>query len=427
MAFTFVHAADLHLDSPFEGLGVDSTDSPHVAKAAREATFVALDRIVALCLEREADFLLIAGDVYDRGYRTTRAQLRFRDAVQTLSDAGVQTFVVHGNHDPLSATFEAIDWPEALTVFGSEAVETVSLSARDGTPVTISGISYRDSHEERRLHRKFSRPDTAGYHIAVLHCSLSTHRGRRAYCECELGELTERGFDYWALGHVHTRRILSEQPYVVYPGNPQSRSVRETGPRGCTVATVTPEHKKTACEFVPTDSVRWERLEVALDTISTLDQAETVAETVVSSALQAAQGRDLVLRLHLTGRTPLHRDLAVSATRDTLLERLRATFSAERPFAWVEQLDVACAPEIDLAKRAEERDLLGEVLRTTQALEQNPERAAILRDACTELLDHNKMSRNVDEPAASEWDDLLADARNLCLDLLQPTHAREQD
>ena len=99
-AFRFVHTADLHLDSPF--LGIQEVNE-HVAGELREATFRTFDRIVELCLKRHVDFLLIAGDIYDSRDRSLRAQLRLRDGLRPLSEAGIPTFIVHGNHDPLDS------------------------------------------------------------------------------------------------------------------------------------------------------------------------------------------------------------------------------------------------------------------------------------------------------------------------------------
>ena len=124
-AFTFVHTADLHLDSPFVGL--EQID-PEVASVLKDATFRAFDNIIDLCIESDARFLLVAGDVFDSGDRSLIAQLRFRDGLQRLDDAGINSFVVHGNHDPLDGWTASLDWPERTHIFQGDEVEAVQPS-----------------------------------------------------------------------------------------------------------------------------------------------------------------------------------------------------------------------------------------------------------------------------------------------------------
>src|SRR3990172_993244 len=146
--FSFIHAADLHLDSPFKGV---IGEAPHIAEAVYSATFDAFESLINLCIEKQVNFLLIAGDVYDGRDRSLRAQLRFRDGLERLAERGISAFVVHGNHDPLKGWSNQIVWPSGVHVFGAEEVETVTF-AMDGKPVAfISGISYMEAQETRNL------------------------------------------------------------------------------------------------------------------------------------------------------------------------------------------------------------------------------------------------------------------------------------
>ena len=169
MAFTFVHAADLHLDSPFEGLTAEAADAPEVARVARGATFEALERIERICVEEGAEFLLLAGDVYDQDYQSASAQLRLHDVLCRLEARAVRSFVIHGNHDPAADKTNSVTWPEAVAVFGCEEVETRAFQTKAGDPVTVSGISYRSAAEKRRLHTHFQCPGQDGFHIALIH------------------------------------------------------------------------------------------------------------------------------------------------------------------------------------------------------------------------------------------------------------------
>lgn len=424
MPFTFVHAADLHLDSPLEGLSADASQTPAVAEAAREATFVALDRLVETCLAEQAEFLVLAGDIYDREYRTARAQLRFRDALVQLASRGIRTFMVHGNHDPALRALKGLSWPEEVTVFGTEEVETREFRTTAGELVTVSGISYRAADERRKLHRMFEKPGCDGYHVAVLHCSLASHRGRASYCECSLEDLAARGFDYWALGHVHTRKVVcTDSPCVVYPGNPQGREIRETGPRGCMVVRADGAARRPPeLEFRALDAVRWDQSEVDLSGVETLDKVEDALIRRCGELRDAAE-RDLICRLRLTGRTPLFHDLCKPDTLRDLTDRARQQLTREAPFVWVEKLASAVRPPIDLASRAEEQDLLGEVLRYAASLADSGEPGETLGGTCDELLEHTRMARAVEAPDGGEWADILDQARLLCVDLLETEEA----
>ena len=83
----FVHAADLHLDAPFKG--VDASD-PRVRDALASSTYRALDRLVEICLEHDALFLVLAGDIYNQAEKQLRAEFAFRAACERLAEAGIE-------------------------------------------------------------------------------------------------------------------------------------------------------------------------------------------------------------------------------------------------------------------------------------------------------------------------------------------------
>ena len=104
MRFRFLHAADLHLDTPFTGMR--RVDASLVA-TLRDATTRAFDNLVNAALEHSVAFVVIAGDIYDGPERGVRAQLAFRNGLDRLAQAGIRSFVVHGNHDPLEDGWSA--------------------------------------------------------------------------------------------------------------------------------------------------------------------------------------------------------------------------------------------------------------------------------------------------------------------------------
>lgn len=421
-SFSFVHAADLHLDSPFQGV---TAQSERIAKKLRSATFEAFENIVKLCIDRRVDFLVVAGDVYDSEDRSLQAQLRFRDGLAQLASHGIQSFVAHGNHDPLDGWRATIDWPNGVHVF-SERVETVS-ATRNGTPIAaLTGVSYPRRQETRNLVPLFAQvlqdhphADSC-FRIGVLHTNLGKNTEHEPYAPCELSDLTSTGIDYWALGHIHTRDIIPGEPHVVYPGNPQGRSVRELNERGCVVVEVTND-RQVAVEFVPTDVVRWQVAELGIDGLSTIDGLDDALASLVEEHRDRAAGRPTVCRIRLTGRGPLYRELRRESSLPELLERTRERHANEEPFAWIETIELDCRPEIDLDQRRRSPDLVGELLRVADDLRQKP-----LRDELSAVLKDLYENRRVQKAVTNDLTDhqleqLLREAELLCVDRLDVT------
>ncbi len=415
--FSFIHAADLHIDSPFRGV---SADAPAVAEALYSSTFRAFDGLMDVTLEREADFLLIAGDVYDGQDRSLRAQLRLRDGVKRLGEAGIQSFIVHGNHDPLDSKVTALDWPEQAHFFGRKLESMEALGADHEPVATITGISFPKKEESRNLAAKFSRQESGLFQIGLLHCNVGGNTGHENYAPCTLDDLRAGGMDYWALGHVHTRKILSEAPYVVYPGNIQGRSIREAGPRGCYHVQVD-EQGRVEAEFIPLDVVRWGEVRVSIQDLETVDALERALTEKLEQAVAEASGRALVCRVTVEGRGPLHAGLRRARAADDLLERLRERFSSEDPFAWVQRLTIHTRPDVDLAERMLGEDLLAEVLITADEYKKSAGGGQALYDAAlADLWENSRMARaRMERPDGDEIKAILQDVEYLCLDLLE--------
>src|ERR1700687_5367837 len=109
--FKFVHAADLHLDSP-----LCTRAAGPLQPLFDDATFTTLRRIADLCLAEKASFLLLAGDLFEYRDRSIRARLELRRQVARPDAAGIPPFIVHGNPDPLPSE------PGPLPLFDSVKV-----------------------------------------------------------------------------------------------------------------------------------------------------------------------------------------------------------------------------------------------------------------------------------------------------------------
>ena len=365
MRFKFVHAADLHLDTPFRGIPSDSG----LAGTFQQATFRAFSRIVDVCLRERVAFLLLAGDLFDTKDRSVRARLALRRELERLDAAGIQTFIVHGNHDPLSGDTGALALPGSVKVFGA-AWEEVEVRREGRLLCRVQGISYPEVEVRENLSARFGRtaPD---FTVGLLHANLGGSEGHANYAPCSVEDLAARGLDYWALGHVHTRAeyLLPGGAVAVYPGNPQGRHVHEPGERGCVLVAV--EDGVTRRQFVPVDRVRWHRLEVALTGLGALDGLVAAAlERVDAECSAELEGH--AVRLTLTGRGPLHRELSPPEALRQLEVDLREQLAQRRPPVLLESLRDASRPELDLETLRLAGGFPGTLLDETEALMETP-------------------------------------------------------
>lgn len=384
--FRFLHAADLHLDSRFAGL---AHIPPAVRSYLRESTFAALGRLVRVAIKKNVDFVVISGDVYDVSDASLQGQLRFQEALQELGKHGIAVFLIHGNHDPLDGLRLTTDVPSHVTVFGGERPEYATAYGRsDGKEIAIiSGISYPTAKVMENTAVTFRRkPGSSLFHIALLHGNVDGDQQHETYSPCTRRDLIERGYDYWALGHIHKRNIVHERPAIVYPGNIQGRSVKETGPKGCYVVDVD-ESGGVSLQFEELDLVRWQVREISISDLG--NEAEWIqsVEQMVEEIRDEHSEMMSVVRFRLTGRGDVHRLLADKGAADDLLSELqrRETIRAERNdykgLVWTEGFAVETGLAIDHERLLHEDSFLGEMLRIAGSGEQS----SIELD---ELIDH---------------------------------------
>ena len=360
-SFRFVHAADLHIDSPFAGVG--DADN-RVATRLREATYEAFQNLVDLCINQNADFLVIAGDVYDGADRSVRAQLRFREGLSKLADKGIKSFVVHGNHDPLDGWQSSISWPEGVHIFGA-IPEWKNFEKNGEVVASVQGMSYPTREVTDNLATQFTPPESPYlFAIGLLHANVGANSAHPNYAPCSVEDLSESGIDYWALGHVHTRQTLKRSaPVIAYPGNTQGRHPNETGARGALVVNVDPSGASRS-EFVALDVVRWERSDIDISNLETIDSLDSAIRQATDNLSVEAEDRDVVCRLTLVGRGPLHEQLSADGAVMDLLDAVRGTWSGGgSPWVWVERIVDSTRPAIDIESRAKQDDFLGATLK----------------------------------------------------------------
>lgn len=414
-SFTFLHAADLHLDSPFKGITIHNSS---IVDVLRSATFDAYRSLIDLCIERQANFLLITGDVYDAEDRSLRAQLRFRDGLIRLAERNIRAFVAHGNHDHYGSRSSTIRWPENVHIFDHHKVESEVVRVNGDPVAVISGISHARKNETQNLAKRFEPSDKELFRIGLLHCNVGSNTDHQPYAPCELYDLLDARVDYWALGHVHEKRALSSAPHVLYPGNIQGRHFREKGERGCFLVTVK-DKEVTDVEFCPLDSVRWLEASVGIEGLTTIDELDRSITETVQRLVREADGRAVVCRVNVEGRGLLHQELRKNGNVSDLLDRVRETFHGDDPFVWVQEFTIDCRPEMDIQKRKEAGDFLAQVLSISEEIAQSPEKAGeMARVALSDLLGNRQFEKAIGGFSESEIAQMITEAELICLDKL---------
>jgi exonuclease SbcD len=408
--FSFIHTADLHLDSPFSTLARENTD---LSAIMRSATFNAFENIIRLCIEKRVDFLVIAGDVFDGADRSLRAQVKFRDGLKRLNDAGIHSFIAHGNHDPLDSWSTSLDWPFRVHLF-PDHVETVPITRNHELLGNIQGISYPKGNERRNLAKLFKKtgPD---FHIGLLHANAGSNTGHEPYAPCSLEDLLKAGMDYWALGHVHTRRRLSDSgPFILYPGNTQGRNINEPGKRGCYLVRVD-EEGGINTEFFPTDSVRWYSLNIQIDNLeSEQDLINSLNKTCEEISVNGS-GRTSIVRIILEGNSPLAKMLTDTNIIKDLLEITRENGTLFSPQVWIEKIESRAKTPFDIPSLLKNSDFVGELLRLSKELSENDHFEEIIEDDISMLFNDPKAHRFLKPPDLDRLKELLNDAVMICL------------
>lgn len=366
MSFRFVHAADLHLDSPLRSLALrDQALAELIGNATRRA-FMA---IVRLCLEERVDALLLSGDLYD-GEATSMKTARFlADQVDLLHQAGVRMFIIRGNHDAVSRITRELAFPQSVTIFGARAEAVPLAGGQGGLPVVIHGISFAQPHAPESLLSKFRPPVEGAVNIGLLHTSLGGAAGHDPYAPCDVSALQAMGFRYWALGHLHKRSALTGAgsgagaTTIVMPGMPQGRDIGEAGAKSVTLTTVADDGSITV-EERPTGVAQFERIRIDLAGVEHWRDVAAALATGLGQARDGVASEHLVARLQLTGTT----SLAWQLRRDPDLLEAEAGRQAEGiGRTWIDRIEMECrapqaAPGLVQTDPLEElRRLMGEV------------------------------------------------------------------
>ncbi len=308
---TFIHAADLHLDSPLQRLeAYEGAPVEQIRLASRRA----LENLVDLALAREVDLVVIAGDLYDGDWQDHSTGLFFVSQVNRLVKNGIAVVAISGNHDAASQMTKSLPLP--TNPDGSEIMlRSRSAETRRFMDIGISvhGRSFRNRAEQENMVPDYPAADPGVFNIGLLHTSLTGAEGHDTYAPCSPSDLVGKHYDYWALGHVHTRgehhdRDDVDAAPIIFPGNLQGRHPKETGPKGCMIVEVGGDGKPKL-EFHALDVVRWEVCLLDAAGFEQLDQLYDQYRDWLRATLDEVGERILAHRVRVVGATELHHAL----------------------------------------------------------------------------------------------------------------------
>lgn len=372
----FLHAADIHLDSPLTGLP-DYPGAP--VDEIRNATRQAFRNMTDLTIEREVDFVVIAGDLYDGDWKSYDTGLVFREQMARMHQAGIPVFIVLGNHDAQSRITKSLTLPDNVHVFSHRKPETVKI---ENLRVALHGQSFKSQEVTENLSANYPKPVEGYFNIGVLHTAADGREGHLPYAPCSVGELSAKGYDYWALGHVHKREILGDAPHIVFPGNLQGRHIRETAPegKGCTLVSVE-EGGKVTLSHEAVDTVRWDAVTVDVSGVENMGALIERVRNELIKAHDEADGRILAARVTIAGDTRLHGRLLSDG--GSLLSEVRgAGMDVAVGEVWIEKVVVATQPMASLEDLSVYGGTLGDVAKVLQELQKD----SAFRENLTDVL-----------------------------------------
>ncbi|WP_165072691.1 metallophosphoesterase family protein [Paludisphaera rhizosphaerae] len=392
----FVHAADLHVDSPLRGL-------EHYAGApverVRLATRAALANLVRVCVEEEAKFLIVSGDLFDGDWNDFNTALFAAAQMRVLHKHGIRVYVIRGNHDSRDEMSYRVPWPENLHLLDCKQPETVVL---EDLGVAVHGMSFPKRELTENLVPRYPKPIKGLVNIGLLHTNATGSLDHDSYAPCSVGELTAKGYDYWGLGHIHKREILNEGPFIVYPGNTQGRHVRETGAKGCMVATIQ-DGSVASVAFRSTDVLRWRREAITLAPEDGVDELVDAARVRLHQVAEDSNGRLAAVRLEFKGRCRAHRTLSDETKRLETIAQLRALPGEVADDLWVEKIKLETDHPLDRNRLRLGKDVVGDLLRSIDVVRSDPEALATLGGHVRKLA--NKVALELKDDAEIDFDD----------------------
>ena len=432
----FIHTADLHLDSPLRGLSA-YPDAP--VERLRTATRDAFQNLVGIAIDEQVDFMVIAGDIYDGDWKDFNTGLFFVAQMGRLNKAGIPVFLLHGNHDAEADMTRSLRLPDNVQVFSSRKAESFRLPA---LKVALHGRSFRVAATTENLVPGYPEPVPGWLNIGVLHTALEGRSEHARYAPCTVAELQAKGYQYWALGHVHEPMILPAedrqpgQTVIAFPGNIQGRHIRETGARGALLVGAEGD-EITRVERLDVDVLRWQRLDIHLNRQDDLNTALQAAGKALETLLDDTPAAlPLAVRVVFSGTTPAHRAL-MSQAEQLRHEVIAKALALDPERIWIEKVQVqtraaeARNPDTDptrLDALAELERLAGEsVLDSSFVTELIGEWQLLLEKLPTEVRDASKELADLRQAPEAHLQAWVTESLPLMMDRVEKAQHPDHD
>jgi len=410
----FIHAADAHIDSPLKGLEMHDGAPVDVVRGATRRAF---ENLVQLAIDEKIDFLVLAGDLYDGDWKDYSTGLFFRGQLVRLRDKHIPVYLIAGNHDAASVISRKLSLPENAHVFSTRTAESMEVA---GLPVVIHGRGFPNRGVPENFTPEYPVAVPNKFNIGLLHTSLNGRTGYDTYAPCSETDLRQKGYGYWALGHIHQPEVISQDPWIVFSGNCQGRDVKESGPRGCRLVTVNDLLQVENAEWHDLDVVRWTVLEIDLAGVGEESEVLSRVTHSMAKAVTEANGRLVAARIVFSGATPLHGSLH-RETHRWRAELLGRAQDQGEDAIWIERIKVSTSPVYDVAQLAERDSLTKIVLETLEEAQVQP---GNLPDDIKEMLDI--LPPEIRFEVESDWGEnqraqAMEDVRAIILDALGTT------
>ncbi|WP_052345883.1 DNA repair exonuclease [Paucisalibacillus sp. EB02] len=396
---SFIHAADLHLDSPFKGL---SDIGETLFQEIRNSTFKSLDNLVKIAIKKRVDFVLLVGDLFDNEKQSLKAQISLRNAFEELQRHEIKVYLSYGNHDYIEGNIYPITYPENVHVFTSEQVQSFIYEKKNIPLAAIYGFSYENRAVTSKKVNEYKKiSSNIPFHIATLHGSLESNTEHDTYAPFQLSELASADFEYWALGHIHKRAILKEQPLIIYPGNIQGRNRKEIGEKGCYYVELA--EGKHSIEFIPLQAIEYNQMILDISSCDTIHQVEQF----ITEELQALNPiTPQLLEVTLKSKKSTTVGWKSANLIEEIIEIVNERFQNQKIWMYIYRTTIQEIVSIEESSLMGEH-FIGELLANVESFP--------IRDHVSDLFQHKQARVYMDSLSIEEEEQIKNEARQLIM------------
>ncbi|GEL78801.1 metallophosphoesterase family protein [Tenuibacillus multivorans] len=396
----FLHAADLHLDSPYKGM----KNLPNsIFKDIKESTLMAFNRLINLAIDQRVDFVLFVGDLFDQYSASIKSRMVLKHGLEKLKEHNIQVYISFGNHDYRMQEKADLSFPSNTFVFTSQSVSHF-VCEKHGKPLAqISGFSYEERDVTEKMVGQYDAKDNSLYHIAMLHGSLQSNNDHDTYAPFLLNDLKGKQVDYWALGHIHQRQIILDRPYAVYPGNIQGRHIKETGKKGCYIVDLSPH--QTQLSFFPLQEVMFLQKELELEGVNTIDDFLHALEQYKD--LLKTEHEKIFLRLTIQLDETSQIDVNVEQIEE-ILNMINGPEEEEKYWVWIQDMKVNEDISYNRVELKDSNQFAGEVIKT---IDEGKEVEKYIQD----LLRHHTFKKHIHWNLDEVKDEIKEEAERLII------------